>query len=102
MDKRIKVAVYKPIKHPFENKPEEEAKAWRRVMGKGDGAKLLDSLIIDMNYFEFTPPIEPISVGFELGKKYVVNHILRALNAEYDMRENISSINFKLENEDDK
>jgi len=105
MDKRIKTVVYEPIKPPFGNgdgrKQREEAKAYQKTFGSGIGAKVLDQLIIDMGYFEFTPPSSPEMMGFELGKKYVVNHILRALNAKYKERDELSSAVTLTENDDD-
>lgn len=106
MDKRIKVVTYKPIKAPFsgadgKKKEKEEAKAYKKVFSDGDGAKVLDQLIIDMNYFEFTPPSSVETMAFELGKKYVVNHILRALGAEYKTREELRYDINLMENDDE-
>jgi hypothetical protein len=102
MDKRLKVISYKPLKHPFsgKNKEREEAKAYKKVFSEGDGAKILDALIIDMSYHEYTPPTEPILMAFENGKKYVIHHILRALSAEYTTKEIVDNITL-MENNDD-
>lgn len=102
MDKRLKVISYKPLKHPFsgKNKEREEAKAYKKVFSEGDGAKVLDALMIDMNYHEFVPPAEAHLMAFEAGKKYVIHHILRALSAEYTTKEVVANITL-MENDDE-
>jgi hypothetical protein len=104
VDKRIKVVTYKPIRHPFikgkgRRDEKEEAKAYRKVFTDTVGAKVLDALVLDMNYHEFIPPSEPMLMAFENGKRYVVNHILRAIAAEYST-EDVFSNNYMEINDD--
>ena len=91
MDSRIKNFVYRPVRKPFSSE-HEAASAYKKVFAAGDGAKVLDDLITSMEYFRPDLPSGVEQLAFNAGKKYVVNHILHALGAVYEEREELDTI----------
>ncbi len=83
MDKRLKHFAYKPLKEPF---PDEKlaASAYKKLFGDSFGAKVLDQLMIEMEYTRPDLPASHEQMAFNAGKKYVINHILHALSAQYE------------------
>lgn len=97
MDKRIKHFAFKPIKAPFSTEA-DASKAFRQVFAEGLGARVLDQLIIDMEYFRPDLPASHEQMAFNAGKKYVINHILHGIGAVYEKREDI--LNYGVEEDE--
>ena len=83
MDKRLKKFVFKPQELPFP-KEESAAKAYKKLFSEGLGLKVLEQLILEMEYFRPDLPVSHEQMAFNAGKKYVINHILHAVNAVYE------------------
>jgi len=83
MDKRLKKFVFKPKDLPF---PEERSasRAYKKLFEEGLGEKVLEQLILEMEYFRPDLPVSHEQMAFNAGKKYVINHILHAVSAEYE------------------
>lgn len=74
------------IKQPFSNEY-ESAKAIKKLFGSGLGAKVLDQLLLDMEYHKPDKPTTELMLAFDAGKKYCLNHILHAMSIQYDEAE---------------
>lgn len=92
MDSRLKIFVPRVIKPPFSNEY-ESAKAVKKLYGSGLGAKVLDQLLLDMEYHKPDKPTTELMLAFNAGKKYPLNHILHAMSIQYEeVEEDIDAI----------
>lgn len=83
MDKRLKIFVPRKIKAPFSNE-QEAAKAIKNLFSKGLGAKVLDQLLLDLDYHIPVKPDTAEAMAFNNGIKYALNHILHAISIDYE------------------
>lgn len=77
---------FKDLKTPF-NSDRDQANCYKRLFGSDDGQRVLDSLMLDTDYHKPDLPSGQdvgIQLGFNAGKRYVINHILSAMSAEYE------------------
>ncbi len=86
---RLDKLAYRPIKPPFSDEREQSI-AFKRLFETDSGKRVLDSLILDMDYHKPDLPAGQdvnAQLAFNAGKRYVVNHILTSLAAEYTTNE---------------
>jgi uncharacterized membrane-anchored protein len=84
-NQRLDKYTFKPIKPPYDSERDQSI-AYKRLFETDDGAKVLESLIIDTDYHKPDLPAGQdvtAQLAFNAGKRYVINHILSALSAEY-------------------
>ena len=85
MSNRLDKYIFKPIEPPFKDE-RSQSQAFKRVFLEGEGKKVLDSLLLDMDYHKPDLPAGKdvgAQLAFNAGKRYVMNHIIAALGAEY-------------------
>lgn len=86
MDKRLSKFAYREIKPPFKD-DKKQAEAFRELFSSDLGSKVLDSLILDMDYHkpDFPGGVDVTAqLGFNAGKRYVINHILSAITSQFE------------------
>ena len=84
--KRLEKFLFREIESPFTT-DKEQSSVFKRLFTSVDGEKVLDSLILDMDYHKPDLPVGQdvaMQMAFHNGKRYVINHILSAIRAEYD------------------
>lgn len=78
-----------PFGEPFANEA-EQSKAYKKLFSTELGQKVLDSFIIDVDYYRPDLPKGndvAAQLAFNAGKRYLVNHILHAMSSAYEVEE---------------
>lgn len=84
IDDELKQFLPRKLERPFSDEI-EEAKAIKEMFGSLLGQKVLQTLIMDMEYHKDDQPSAPDSfLRWKSGVRYVINHILNALIVEYE------------------
>lgn len=85
VSKRLDRFLYKEIPPPFKTEA-EQTDAFRSLFQSALGEKVLEQLILDTDYHKPDLPagVDVLAqLAFNMGKRYVINHIISCIAAEY-------------------